>query len=476
MSLTVDTFSVIAQRLVTYLQANTSLLTDYNEGSVTLTLLEACAMEFDKEYYQLELVQEASYIQQASGSDLDLKAADYNLTRISAMYGQGVVRLSRLTPAPSAGVPIPAGSTWSTLPQFTAYDAVAVSNPTAAMIPAGALYVDVPCTAVVAGTTGNVLAGSIVVNTSDVPGVDQVTNLAPFTGGANVESDTTFRARLALLLKGTNAGTENNYKSILLNNTTAIIQSVAIVGPGEPLMTRDSGVGGKVDIYFEGNVNPQTTTETFTFSNPNSYVISPWAYDPPDYPTQRNQPVDSITQIQDLTTLDILVAGTDYNFVPDTTVFARSDRAQDMITFANMPARNGHQFAVTFLYDKTVGDLRVLIEPWRPITADIMIKEGLIQLIDATIQPFYAPGVNVAAAQVTMQTVLQAYIDGIPLGGTLYVTEALRQMAEATVNGIKQVLGFNTATQIYPHGVPGAQASITVQKNTYFDLNTITWM
>jgi len=476
MSLVVDTFSVIAQRLMTYMQANTSLLTDYNEGSVIRTILESNAMEFDKNYYQLELVQQASFIQQAVGQDLDLIAQDFNLTRIPATFATGYVRLSRLTPAPAGGVPVPAGSVWSTTPQYTAYDAIAVSNPAPASIPAGALYVDVPVVAVVAGSSGNVLAGQIQVNTSNVPNIDQVNNIAAMSGGQDIETDTTLRARVALILKGTNAGTENSYKSVLLNNTTAIVTSVSVVGPGEPLMTRDSGVGGKVDIYFKGNLNPTSFSETFTFNNPNPYVFSPGVYDPPDFPTQRSQPVDSITQVLDLDTMTVLTPGVDYTLVKDTTIFGGSDRAQDYISFTNAPARNGHNFQVTFLADKTVGDLRALIEAYRPITADVLIKEGIIQNVDARIQPFYAPGISVAAAQAAMLAVLQAYVDGLPLGGTLYVTEALRQMAEANVNGLKVVLGFNTATAIYPTGTPSSLATLSVQKNTYFNLNSVTWL
>jgi hypothetical protein len=462
--------------MVTYLQANTSLLTDYNEGSVVLTLLESNGMEFDKNYYQLELVQDASYIQQAQGEDLDLKAADYNLTRIQATYASGFITLSSNTPAPPAGIPIPANSTWSTQPAFTAYDAIAVQNPTAAQIAPGQLAVTIPVIAVVAGTTGNVLASQIIVNTSDVPGIDQVTNLLPLTGGANVESDTSLRSRLALLLKGTNAGTENSYVTVLRNNTTAILESVALVGPGEPLMTRDNGVGGKIDIYIEGNLNPQQFSEVFTYTGPMDYVFSPYIFDPPDYPNQRNVPVDSVVQLVDTTTSDVLVSPADYTFVPDTSIFGRSDRAQDMLVISNMPARVGHTFTVTFVADKTVGDLRTLIEAYRPVTADLMIKEGIEQLIDANIQPFYAPGVNEAAAQAAMQTVLQAYVDGLDLGQTLYVTEALRQMAEATVSGLKVVVGFNVGTQIFQHGSPSTALSIASPKNTYFVLNSVTWL
>jgi hypothetical protein len=476
-ALTVDTFSVIIQRLITYLQANTSRITDYNRGSVIRTLLEAVALEMDKLYYQLELLQNASFIKSAAGDDLDAKAQDFGLTRIPATKATVTVRLSRLTPAPVGGIAIPAGSIWSTLPRFTTSDAVQFTNAVAYTIPAGDTFLDISVEAVVAGQSGNVLATEIVVNSSNVEGVDFLGNPLAATGGDDIETDAELRSRISLIFRGNNAGTEDNYKSVLLGNTLAVVSSVSVVGPGEPLMTRDSGVGGKVDIYFKGNALPTQASESFLFVNGTDYNFSPYIFDPPDYPNARLVPVNSIVQIQDLDTLDILVAGTDYTFVADATIFGRSDRAQDKIAFANMPTRNGHTFQVTFFYDKTVGDLRAIIESWRPITADVLIKEGLVQSVDARIKPFYAPGIVPSAAQAAMTTALQDYINEIQLGGTIYVTEALRRMAEVKVNGLLAVIGFDkTQSTIYNTGVPTSNSVLTVDKNTYFSLNAVVYL
>lgn len=477
MSLVIDTFSLIVLRLKTYLQANTSRVTDYNRGSVIRTILEAIALEMDKLYYQLERLQKAGFIQSASGDDLDEIAHDFNLERIQATKAAVTVRFSRLTPAPVGGVDIPAGSVWTTTPRFTTSDAIQFTNLVGATMVAGTQYIDVVVTAVVAGQSSNALANEITVNASNVPGIDSLVNTLPAIGGDDEETDPELRLRISLIFRGNSAGTEANYKLVLLSSTPAVVSSVSVVGPRDPLMTRDSGVGGKVDVYFKGNVVSTQGSEVFVFQNGTDYFFSPFIFDPPDYPNPRLVPVTSIVSIQDLDAMDTLTPGTDYNLVPDPTILGKSDRANDKITFANMVSRNGHNFIVTYMYDKTVSDLRTLIESWRPVTADIIIKEGLVQLLDARIKPFYAPGIVSADAQAAMTTALQDYINETGLGGTVYVTEALRRMSEVKVNGLVAVLGFDKAiTSVFKTGVPTADSAITVTKNTYFSLNAVTYV
>ncbi len=485
MSLVVDTFTVITNRLITYLQANTTRITDYNKGSIIRTVLEAVALEFDKQYFQIENVQKASYINTAVGEDLDIKASDYGLLRVPAVAAQGVIRVSRVTPAPVGGISIPAGSVWTTIPQFSAYDAIRFSNPVAAVIAEGDTFVDINIVAVTTGVAGNVPTGAIVVNASNVPDVDAVINSAPTANGDDQESDTELRQRLSLKLKGNNAGSEDSYKSILLANTTAIVSSVSVVGPGEPLMTRDSGVGGKVDIYFKGNLNPTVYQEEFLFDNSVlEYFFSPYIFDPPDYPNNRLVPVVSVASVEDLDVLDTLPSG-DYTLVPDASVYANSDRAQDKLTFANMPARDGHRFRVTYTANKTVSDLRALLEPTRPVTADVLVKTGLQQQLDATLKPFYAPGIDEASADAAMLAVLEDYVNSLGLGAVnpnnslpgLYVTEALRRMAEVKVNGLTAVIGFDKElSTIFFTGIPTTSSVLTLGKDTYFVLNTVTFI
>jgi uncharacterized phage protein gp47/JayE len=75
------------------------------------------------------------------------------------------------------------------------------------VIPSGVAAIDVPVTSIASGLAGNVLANTITVIASSVPGVDQVTNAEAFTNGLDTESDPAFRTRfqwyLASLSKAT---------------------------------------------------------------------------------------------------------------------------------------------------------------------------------------------------------------------------------------------------------------------------------
>jgi uncharacterized phage protein gp47/JayE len=64
----------------------------------------------------------------------------------------------------------------------------------------GQQSLDVPVSAVVAGSLGNVQAGAIAQIAAALPGVDTVTNALPFQGGLDSESDASFRQRFQTYL------------------------------------------------------------------------------------------------------------------------------------------------------------------------------------------------------------------------------------------------------------------------------------
>lgn len=86
-------FEQILTDMVAYVRANTTL-TDFNVGSVIRTILEAAALEDDEQYHQMvQLLSDFSY-STATGSDLDERAADFNLTRLDSAQSVGKVQFS----------------------------------------------------------------------------------------------------------------------------------------------------------------------------------------------------------------------------------------------------------------------------------------------------------------------------------------------------------------------------------------------
>lgn len=115
-----------------------------------------------------------------------------------------------------------------------------------------------------AGVLGNISRYAL--NSASTPGVSNVTNADPFSGGTAAESDQVFRNRVLAIFSGANTGTALGYRNAVLADPQVL--DAIVIEPGDPLMTRDGtvvyeaedgtktivseGTGGKVDIYVQG--------------------------------------------------------------------------------------------------------------------------------------------------------------------------------------------------------------------------------
>lgn len=128
------------------------------------------------------------------------------------------------------------------------------------------------------GASGNIATYSV--TSHNAPGVNAVTNVIPFTGGSDAESDAAFRSRILSSFAGANTGTTLAYRSIALSLPQTV--DALVVEPGDVLMTRDgtqvgidahgntviveSGTGGRVDLYIMGS-NNQAATDSFIYQD-----------------------------------------------------------------------------------------------------------------------------------------------------------------------------------------------------------------
>jgi uncharacterized phage protein gp47/JayE len=76
--------------MIAHVRANTTI-TDFTVGSIIRSILEAAAMEDDEQYYQMVKLLDAFRYSSSTGSDLDERAADVNLTRLEAKEAFGKV-------------------------------------------------------------------------------------------------------------------------------------------------------------------------------------------------------------------------------------------------------------------------------------------------------------------------------------------------------------------------------------------------
>lgn len=127
------------------------------------------------------------------------------------------------------------------------------------------------------GASGNI--GQYTLSKVNIPGINNVTNVASFAGGTDQETDAAFRNRILSTFSGSSVGTQLGYLNAALSVTG--VQDAVVIEPGDPLMTRDGSVvetingvltvvqegsGGKVDVVVLGT-NDVANTDTFIYQD-----------------------------------------------------------------------------------------------------------------------------------------------------------------------------------------------------------------
>lgn len=183
----------IYQDWLDYITSRDPLLRDTSIATFNSILAEAVASEF---WIFLQLLKQKvkdSSILTAEGSALSqIVLSMLPGGRQAGTKATGVILFTRPTAAPS-DITIPAGticaatSETGSLIEFTTDEVVVLA--------AGQTTAYVEATAISAGSTGNVSAGTIQTIRTPIVGILSCTNDAPFTGGTDRESDTDLRER-----------------------------------------------------------------------------------------------------------------------------------------------------------------------------------------------------------------------------------------------------------------------------------------
>lgn len=176
-----------------------SNLTDLHDGAVGKQIAAAVAREVEDIYDQVALILAMVDPNRAEGEDLDDLVTIFSPLGISPRRGaqKATTSVRFLRSSGAAATFIPIGTTVSA-PGATPTADVEFELTTAVTIPAGAPPQSAfgIVRAKVAGTGGNVGAGTITKRVSVVAGLDAVTNLLAVTNGEDEESDASLRDRL----------------------------------------------------------------------------------------------------------------------------------------------------------------------------------------------------------------------------------------------------------------------------------------
>jgi len=253
---------------------------DLKPGQVARDILvDGQAVQIARLYEELLRVEGAQSLLLSLGSELDAIASNYGAARRqgSKSTGTALLTFSEI----ESDIPISKGSilTASNGASFVVTSSLTVSvinkntyRATAQKYRSDLNFVNiddeyavsVSVEATTIGNGGNISRYSLTSTT--ISGVSGVTNPSSFAGGSPAESDSAFKRRILGIFSGSNTGTATGYRDTVLADPDVI--DAIVVGPGDPLMTRDGtqiytaedgtktitseGTGGKVDIYAYG--------------------------------------------------------------------------------------------------------------------------------------------------------------------------------------------------------------------------------
>ena len=267
---------------------------DTKTGTVSRDLfIDLPADQIARLYNALSLISDKQSLATTNGSDLDRLASNFGTSRSVGTAASGTVIVCTNTLV--TDISIPTGTNFTARNGFvyrsignyvlSSYDrnrlAANANRIRKQLNLAGinATYaLEIPVQSSRIGTAGNI--GSLQIVNADLRFPVNVTNISAMTGGANRESDESFRSRILSIFSGANIGTSSGYRNSILGLSGVL--DVLVVEPGNSLMLRDgtetvvtndgttrilnSGTGGKVDIYVLGR-KIQENSESFIFTN-----------------------------------------------------------------------------------------------------------------------------------------------------------------------------------------------------------------
>ncbi len=197
--------------------------------------MKVLAGEIYNDEVNLEFIKRQIFASTAMGEYLDYHAADRGIERKEAVKAKGEVKFE-VEEEVTQPILIPAGTVVST----EGVNPVRFVTDNDATLSSG-YSITVPCTAQIGGVSGNVGGHKINTIVTNVVGIDSVTNIWPFHGGADVESDEALRRRVL-----------DTYKSVSNSTNKAYYKRLAMSVEGvhsANVVPRVRGTG-TVDVYI----------------------------------------------------------------------------------------------------------------------------------------------------------------------------------------------------------------------------------
>jgi hypothetical protein len=489
--------------------------------------------EFENLYNQLDRLSLSQSIANANlmtTQELDDLVSNYGITRRGSQKAFGQVTFYTPT-VPSSIVRIPQGTSLGTNIGVTSKEITFSTRTDAVFDPAlegvyfnpntGNYEITVDIVSDNPGTEGNVGPYTITkVRNGNFP--FNVTNQNSTTGGVDQESNNDLAIRALNILLGSNVGTKTGYEGTVLSQDSVL--DALVVGPGDPLMTRDGGFGGKVDIWTV--TSPISYVQQSPDNNPDT-IIANWnyadqftrgfEYNFPLLPVDANSPLTvtastspsgNITNVLLYESRSPAPSGVDYvnpsgaryhytAFIADDNETAHSVRANDYIlwnpdemeylrTFnpSGTPySGNILSVNIAYSYNQTINTVQGVVDAddRHIITADVLVKEAQKILVDVDMdvvlyKQFKETAVTEQTTIANVEDAIRSAINNTQLGNTVEESDLIQ--AAHNVEGVDNVIVNSVRiTKKRSELFDVAQQQITDETsapNQYFESDLIT--
>jgi uncharacterized phage protein gp47/JayE len=395
------------------------LSTDFNTLLPNLDITKSAARDlyvnvpgrqFSDEYNAIRhvfLIQTLQNVDELSVEELDAIGVNYSRPRQPGAKSTGT-ELFGLFTARLTSVIIPSGYHMGTQPALTNGQQITFVTTASATIPPGSLSVQVPIEAQAAGSSGQVGADSIKIPIDSID-IDYITNPVATGGGNDQETNVDYAKRLMSVFKSRNVGTQIGLLEVVLAQANVIDAYIADVG--DPIMLRDGGLGGKVDVYVqaESGFAGSITDEDFTYTGI-------------DY-TFLHQPAISITTVK---VNNALVSPTTYQLIKDVGLYADSTRATDKLHFLSGVSPSD-DVKVSYVYNALFNDVQDLLDSdlYHIAGIDVLVRGAIESLIDVTGTIKIQIGYVFTDVRDIISNQIIAYIDNKNIGAQIVYGDVL---------------------------------------------------
>ena len=422
-------FNEIVIDLITYVLGKNPKI-DISPGQVFRdVLVDGPAAEFENLYAVSDQVKTSQSLLNAefmSTQDMDNLASNYGIVRKPASPATGnVIFYSQTQPTSdftfNAGTRLATdASTGSNQITFTTTNVVRFLSALEANYynpDTGFWEIEAAAISENGGTDGNVGAFAIskILNT-DTP--FRISNRVAFNGGTDQESNTELASRTLDAFTGNNKGTKNGYEGTVKSQDGVL--DALVVGPGDPLMVRDGGQGGKVDIWtYTSSASPVELTSStesslgFTWDNTEQSLID-YTFVFPRQPmvaeaqtivfgtTFPSSPLTNIALYESRNPAPSgvpYIAAGDYHYtlvktndlnqsnsaLADDRIIWDSNTLEQLRTYpSGINVNNSLDLSIIYSYNNTINTLQNIIDQPdnKIVTADVLVKDAVKTIID----------------------------------------------------------------------------------------------